>query len=223
MAAWFFNQRSSGLHHLRSVYQQGAPSFLETGKSPMVSGSDCTEDVRRCPNGITHAARVVSTGQYADMHCHTTEQFHSKACLFGKITYDLIGLQKTNNTSHLTVGTAMTTSLSALTTWQCPTYNWIRQFFNITLSSRNQWSAATKQVCGLYAQTFFTFWMVFVVISETKLMCTCRRHGRRLTLDSNSYSHSPDHNETTTDLTLKTKLMCRPYTQETWKAITSFL
>ena len=31
-------QHSSGLHHLRSVYQQGAPSFLKTGKSPTGPG-----------------------------------------------------------------------------------------------------------------------------------------------------------------------------------------
>ena len=31
--------------HLRRVYQQGAPSFLETGKSPTVPDPDCTEDV----------------------------------------------------------------------------------------------------------------------------------------------------------------------------------
>ena len=34
--------------------------------------------------------------------------------------------------------------------------------FNITLNTRSQWSAATKPVRGLYAQTFFTFWMPFV-------------------------------------------------------------
>ena len=79
-------QHSSGLHHLRNVYQQEAPSILETEKSPTVPGPDCTEDARRCPNGISHAARLVSAGQYADVHCRATEQFHATACLFGKIT-----------------------------------------------------------------------------------------------------------------------------------------
>ena len=88
----------------RSVYQKGVPSFLKTGKSPTVPGPDCTEDVRRCRNGIAHATRLVSDGQYADVHCRATEQFHARTCLFGKITEDLIGLQKTKNTSHLTVG-----------------------------------------------------------------------------------------------------------------------
>ena len=32
------------------------------------------------------------------------EPFHARTCLFGKITYDLFALQKTNNNSHLTVG-----------------------------------------------------------------------------------------------------------------------
>ena len=57
--------------------------FLETGKSPTVPGQDSTEDVRRLPNGIAHAARLVSAGQYADVHCRATEQFHTRACLFG--------------------------------------------------------------------------------------------------------------------------------------------
>ena len=55
-------QHSSGLHHLQSIYLQGAPSFLERGKSPTVAGLDCKEDARRCPNGIAHTARLVSAG-----------------------------------------------------------------------------------------------------------------------------------------------------------------
>ena len=77
-----------GLHHLPSVYQQRAPSFLETGISLTVQGPDCTEDARRCPNGIAYAARLVSASQYADVHCHATEQFHARGCLFGEITYN---------------------------------------------------------------------------------------------------------------------------------------
>ena len=47
------------------------------GKSPMVSGPDCTEDTRRCPNGIAHAARLLAD---ADVHCRATEQFHARVC-----------------------------------------------------------------------------------------------------------------------------------------------
>ena len=45
--------------------------IFETGKSPTVPGPDCTEHARRCPNGIAHAARLVSTGQYAHVRCCT--------------------------------------------------------------------------------------------------------------------------------------------------------
>ena len=63
VAAWLFNQHPSGHQHLRSVYQKGAPSFLETEKSPKVPDPVCTEDARRCPNGIAHVARLVSAVQ----------------------------------------------------------------------------------------------------------------------------------------------------------------
>ena len=85
VAARLFNQHPSRLH-LRRVYQQGGPSFLETGKCQTVPGPDCTEDARRYPNGIAHVARLVSAGQYADVHCCATEPFHESACLFGKKT-----------------------------------------------------------------------------------------------------------------------------------------
>ena len=115
--------------------------FWNTIKST-VPGPDCTEDALRCLNGIAHAARLVFARQYAYVYCRATEQFHARASLFGKIAYDLIGLQKMNNTSHLTVvgfsfGTAMATAISALTMWQGPTCNYVRQLFNITLNTRN--------------------------------------------------------------------------------------
>ena len=66
--------------------KQGAPSFLETGKRPTLPGLDCMEDARRCPTGIAHAAMLVSARQYVDVHCRATEQFHARACLFGKLT-----------------------------------------------------------------------------------------------------------------------------------------
>ena len=69
-------QHSSGFHHLQGIYQQGAPSFLETGKSLMVPGPNCTEDARRCPNEIAHAARLMSARQYADRHCHNRTTAH---------------------------------------------------------------------------------------------------------------------------------------------------
>ena len=55
--------------------------ILETVKSLTVPGPDCTEDARRCPNGIAHSARFVSAGQYADVHCRAAEQSHAWACL----------------------------------------------------------------------------------------------------------------------------------------------
>ena len=41
--------------------------------------------------------------------------------------------------------------------WQGPRANCMRKRFNITLNIRHQWSAATKQVRGLNAQTFYNF------------------------------------------------------------------
>ena len=72
-------------------------------KSPTVPGPDCTEDAQRCPKGIAHAARLVSAGQYPDVHCCATEQFHVRTCLFSKITLKYHCPAKMNNTSHLTV------------------------------------------------------------------------------------------------------------------------
>ena len=86
----------------------------------MVPGPDYTEDDRIYPIGIAHAARLMSAGQYADEHCRGTEQFNSRACLFGKITQDLIVLQRKNtprtSQSGLLIVTAMATAISALIT-----------------------------------------------------------------------------------------------------------
>ena len=38
------------------------------------------------PNGTAHAARLVSAGQFAEVHCRATEQFHARVCLFCKIS-----------------------------------------------------------------------------------------------------------------------------------------
>ena len=73
VVACLFNQHPSGLHRLRSIYHQGAPWFLKTGKSPTVPGTDCTEDARRCPNGIAHAARLVQLHETTFQH-HTEHQ-----------------------------------------------------------------------------------------------------------------------------------------------------
>ena len=56
-----------------------APSFLETGKCPTVPGPDGTKNARICPSGIAHAARLVSAGQYVDVHYRATEQFHNSS------------------------------------------------------------------------------------------------------------------------------------------------
>ena len=61
-------------------------SFKVSGKSPTLPSPDYTEDARRFSNGIAHAARLVTAGQYADVQGRATEQYHSRACLFGKIT-----------------------------------------------------------------------------------------------------------------------------------------
>ena len=76
---------STSISQVFIIYEQCAPSFLETEKSPAVPGPDYTEDARRCPSGTALAARFVSAEQYADVHCRATEQFHARACPFGKI------------------------------------------------------------------------------------------------------------------------------------------
>ena len=156
------------LHHLRIVYQQGAASFLETGKSLKVPGPDCTEDARRCPNVIARSARLVSAGRYSDVHWCATEQFNARTCPFGKIT-NLVCLQETNNISQ-SAGFSISTAKATAIYLHLPrdkvrrTTSWGN--FNITLNARNQWSVATKQVRGLYAQTFFSFWVDFIVIMD---------------------------------------------------------
>ena len=52
-----------------------------------------------CSRSKTCVCRAVC----GDVHCRATEQFHARACLFSKISQDVISLQKTNDTSHLTV------------------------------------------------------------------------------------------------------------------------
>ena len=140
--------------------------ILETGKSSTVPVPDCTEDTRRCPNEIAHAERLVSGGHYADVHCCAAEQFQAGACLFGKIIQNLIGLQKTNNTSHFTV-CGIFNRHSHGHSYHC-TYQVTRfdaqlqeQLFNIALNTRNEWWAATKHLRGLLTQTFFSLWMAF--------------------------------------------------------------
>ena len=78
------------------------------------------------------------------------------------------GLQKTNNTSHLPVGGILnwhTHGHSYLCTYHVTSSDiYLHEaIFNITLNTRNQCSAAVKQVRRLYAQTFFTFLMALVV------------------------------------------------------------
>ena len=84
-----FNQVMTAFFRSSSIAKRlpaTCPVILEIGKSPTVPDPDCNEDARRCPNGIVHAVSLVSAGQYADVHCCATEQFHARACLFGKIT-----------------------------------------------------------------------------------------------------------------------------------------
>ena len=60
-------------------------------------GPDCTEDARRCSSGITHAARLVSAGQYADV-----QQNNSTPLQQDNLKSHRSAQKK--NTSHLTVG-----------------------------------------------------------------------------------------------------------------------
>ena len=46
------------LHHLRSVYQQGATPFLEAGNNQTVIGRDCAEDVQPWLQLYLHLPRV---------------------------------------------------------------------------------------------------------------------------------------------------------------------
>ena len=117
--------------------------FLETVRSPTVPGLDSTEDALRRPNGIFQEARLVSAGQYEDVNCIAKEQFHARACLFGKITQDLIGLQKTNNISQLTVGVILNRykhGHSYLCTYHVTRSDVQLQeaIFSITLNTRNK-------------------------------------------------------------------------------------
>ena len=113
-------------------------SILNKGKSPTVPGPDCTEDARMSHWNCSRSKACVCRA-YADVHCYETEQFHARACLFGKITLDLIGLQETNNTSHLTVGGTVNRH-SHLCTYHV-TRSGVQlheALFNIALNTRNQ-------------------------------------------------------------------------------------
>ena len=44
---------------------------------------------------------------------------------------------RTSQSAEFSIDTALATAISALTTWQGLTYNWMRQLFNITLNTRN--------------------------------------------------------------------------------------
>ena len=107
-------QHPSGLHHFRSVYQEGAPSLLKTGKRPMVPGP----------------------GLYGGCSKFQWNCSRSKACvcreIFGRtlsynrtipreILPNISPMQKTNNTLHLTFGGILNRhshfhAISALTT-----------------------------------------------------------------------------------------------------------
>ena len=140
-------------------------SILWHRKSPSVTGPDCTEDSRSCPNGTAHAERLVSAGQYAEVHCPITEQRESLPLRQNNPRSHRPA--ETNDTSHLSAGGTLNRH-SHGHSYLC-TYHVTRSdvqlletIFNITLNTRNQRSAATKQVRGLYAEEFFTFWMAFV-------------------------------------------------------------
>ena len=75
------------LHHLRTVYQQCAPSFLETGKSPTMLGPDCTEDAQPWPQLSLHIPRenvrhTTAWGNFPTSHWtpETNDRLHQNRC-----------------------------------------------------------------------------------------------------------------------------------------------
>ena len=121
-------------------------------------GLDCTEDARRCPHGIAHAGRLVSTGQYADVHCCART-----------IPRESLPIRQDNLRSHRPAG-----NVGGILNWHSHGHSYLCTYhmtmsdaqlheaiFNTTLSNRNQWSAARKQVRGLNAQTFLTTWNIY--------------------------------------------------------------
>ena len=109
--------------------------------------------------------RVGAPGIFSDLL--RSVQMLKRACLFGKITKDLIGQQKTNNTSHLTVGGILNRH-SHWHSYLCTDHvtrsdvQLHEATFQYHTNIRNQRSAATKQVRKVYAQTLFSLWMVFI-------------------------------------------------------------
>ena len=92
---------------------------------------------------ITQAARPVSAEQYADVHCRETQQLHARACLFGKkpkisSAWRKLITHRTSQSAGFSIGTAMTTAISARTMWQSPTCNCMSQI------STTHWSPETN-------------------------------------------------------------------------------
>ena len=136
------------IKHLPAELLQGAPSFFGNRKKSDVPGLDCTEDARRCPN-CSHSKACV---------CRAV---CGRAFLWNRtIPRESLSLRQDNLRSHRPAENEhlaphprrdfQSVQLSSLTTWQGPTYNCMRQLFNITLNTRSQWSAVTgaRTICA---------------------------------------------------------------------------
>ena len=70
--------------------------------------------------------------------------------------------QKPNHASHLTVGRSLSQSVT-LTTRKSSLHQLHQVTIYTLLNTPNDWSGTMKQLCRLYAQTFFTFQTALVV------------------------------------------------------------
>ena len=79
VATWLFNRHPSGCEAFTSnvlLHFWKKRKKFDSARPGLFGG--CSK--------MSHPARLVSAGKYADVHCHATEQFHARSCLFSKIT-----------------------------------------------------------------------------------------------------------------------------------------
>ena len=169
-------QHPSDLYYLRSVYQQGAPSFLEKEKVQRCQVRTVRRMLEEVPmEFLTQQGLCLPDSMWT---CIVVQQNNSTRELVSSARWSNISsacrkriTPGTSRSAGFSIGTAMSTAISALF-MTGPTYNCMRQLFNITLNTRNKWSPATKQVRGLNAQTVFTYWMAFVNKKGSSHKCT---------------------------------------------------
>ena len=73
-------------------------------KSPTVPGPDCTEDARRCPNGIAHASKACACWVVCGRALSCNRKIARESLPLLQDNVRSHRMQKTNNTSHLIVG-----------------------------------------------------------------------------------------------------------------------